>query len=263
MALRLLFRRVVYMTRVISQGGTPCICNRLHQSAAVFNTSSILRWSRMPLCVSYLHGSPVLNAKKGKKHQSKVDVSRSADDSILDLEQVRDDMQQALDALKQGYMKSLNIRTSQGVLDHIQVSTNDGKFPLNQLGQITSKSANMLVVNMASFPEATQAAAKAIRDSGMNLNPQVTDTVIQVPIPKVTKEHREHLAKQAKTMCDKSKVTLRQIRTGFVSRIKKHKDTASKDTLFALEKQIGQIADASAEDAEKLLAAKTKELLGK
>ncbi|XP_022099183.1 ribosome-recycling factor, mitochondrial-like isoform X2 [Acanthaster planci] len=214
MALRLLFRRVVYMTRVISQGGTPCICNRLHQSAAVFNTSSILRWSRMPLCVSYLHGSPVLNAKKG-------------------------------------------------VLDHIQVSTNDGKFPLNQLGQITSKSANMLVVNMASFPEATQAAAKAIRDSGMNLNPQVTDTVIQVPIPKVTKEHREHLAKQAKTMCDKSKVTLRQIRTGFVSRIKKHKDTASKDTLFALEKQIGQIADASAEDAEKLLAAKTKELLGK
>ncbi|XP_038046517.1 ribosome-recycling factor, mitochondrial-like [Patiria miniata] len=263
MALRIFHR--ICMTRVITQSGTPGFFQRFNQSAAVFNASSILtcKWARISLCVSHLHGSPVFYAKKGKKHQSKVDVSRSVDDSILDLEEVREDMQQALDALKQGYMKSLSIRTSQGVLDHIQVSTGDGKFPLNQLGQITSKSANMLVVNMASFPEATQAAAKAISDSGMNLNPQVTDTVIQVPIPKVTKEHREQLAKQAKAMCDKAKITLRQIRTNYVTRIKKHKDTASKDTLFALEKQIGQISDASAESAEKLLEAKSKELLGK
>ena len=42
---------------------------------------------------------------------------------------------------------------SSGVLDHIQVSTNDGKFSLNQLGQITAKSSNMMSVNMTSFPE--------------------------------------------------------------------------------------------------------------
>ena len=79
----------------------------------------------------------------------------------------------------------------------------------------------------------------------------------------MTKEHREQLAKQAKMMCDKCKVSLRQIRTGYVNKIKKHKDSASKDTIFALEKQIGQIADAGSENADKLLASKSKELLGK
>ena len=64
-------------------------------------------------------------------------------------------------------------------------------------------------------------------------------------------------------MCDKSKVSVRQIRSNYISKIKKHKDSASKDTLFILEKQIGQIADVTIENAEQLLTGKTKELLGK
>ncbi len=40
-----------------------------------------------------------------------------------------------------------------GALDHITVTTNDGKFPLNQLGQISMKSPQLLVVNMTGFPE--------------------------------------------------------------------------------------------------------------
>lgn len=40
-----------------------------------------------------------------------------------------------------------------GALDHIIVMTKDGKFPLNQLGQISLKSPQLIVVNMASFPE--------------------------------------------------------------------------------------------------------------
>lgn len=40
-----------------------------------------------------------------------------------------------------------------GALDHIIVTTKDGKFPLNQLGQISQKSPQLIVVNMTSFPE--------------------------------------------------------------------------------------------------------------
>lgn len=40
-----------------------------------------------------------------------------------------------------------------GALDHIIVTTKDGKFPLNQLGQISMKSPQLLVVNMTGFPE--------------------------------------------------------------------------------------------------------------
>ena len=43
-----------------------------------------------------------------------MDVNRSVDDSILDLQDVHQDMKTAMDALKQSYIKTLNIRTSQG-----------------------------------------------------------------------------------------------------------------------------------------------------
>ncbi|KAF5923319.1 hypothetical protein HPG69_017826 [Diceros bicornis minor] len=71
-----------------------------------------------------------------------------------------------------------------GSLDHITVVTADGKLALNQIGQISMKSPQLILVNMASFPECTAAAIKAIRESGMNLNPEVEGTLIRVPIPK-------------------------------------------------------------------------------
>ncbi|XP_039586576.1 ribosome-recycling factor, mitochondrial [Passer montanus] len=149
-----------------------------------------------------------------------------------------------------------------GALDHITVVTKDGKFPLNQLGQISQKSPQLMIVNMTSFPESTAAAAKAIRESGMNLNPEVDGAVIRVPVPKVTREHRESLAKLAKQSTNKSKEALRKVRSKSITQIKKSKSKVSEDTIRLLEKQIQQMADEAAAEMDKLLAAKTKELLG-
>ncbi|KAM4647170.1 ribosome-recycling factor, mitochondrial isoform 2-T4 [Amazona ochrocephala] len=154
------------------------------------------------------------------------------------------------------------LATKKGALDHIIVMTKDGKFPLNQLGQISLKSPQLIVVNMASFPESTAAATKAIRESGMNLNPEVDGTIIRVPIPKVTREHRESLAKLAKQSTNKSKEALRKVRSKSINQIKKSKSKVSEDTIWLLEKQIQQMADSAAAEMDKLLAAKTKELLG-
>ncbi|XP_063140044.1 ribosome-recycling factor, mitochondrial isoform X4 [Rattus norvegicus] len=78
-------------------------------------------------------------------------------------------------------------KKAKGSLDHITVVTADGKLALNQIGQISMKSPQLILVNMASFPECTAAAIKAIRESGMNLNPEVEGTLIRVPIPKSAK----------------------------------------------------------------------------
>ena len=82
-------------------------------------------------------------------------------------------------------------------------------------------------------------------------------------LPRVTKEHRENLAKVAKQMCNDTKVDLRHVRNKYVSSIKKHAEGKSKDVVFKLEKQIQQLADESNKTAGDILAAKTKELLGK
>ncbi|XP_070581670.1 ribosome-recycling factor, mitochondrial-like [Ptychodera flava] len=212
---------------------------------------------------SVLASSVRFYAKKGKKHTPKVDLSQSADEDILDLQEVKDRMQTVIDHLKDEYVKQLSVRTSPGSLDHIIVTTKDGRIPLNQLGQISMKSSQKFTINMSGFPQAINGAMKAISESGMNLNPQLEGNIISVPIPKVTKEHRESLAKAAKTMCDKSKVNIRNVRSKVMNEVKRHKDHVSKDTVRLLEKQVQQITDNYNENAERLLSAKTKELLGK
>ncbi|NXT27212.1 RRFM protein, partial [Syrrhaptes paradoxus] len=200
---------------------------------------------------------------KGKgQSQARVNISAALVEDIINLEETNEEMQAVVEALKEDFGRNLSVRTSPGALNHITVVTKDGKFPLNQLGQISQKSPQLLVVNMASFPESTAAATKAIRESGMNLNPEVDGMIIRVPIPKVTREHRESLAKLAKQSTNKSKESLRKVRSKSISQVKKFKNKVSEDTIWLLEKQIQQMADDTAAEMDKLLAAKTKELLG-
>ncbi|NXJ02735.1 RRFM protein, partial [Psophia crepitans] len=206
-----------------------------------------------------------LATKKAKgKGQSpaRVNISAALVEDIINLEETSEDMQAVVEALKEDFSRNLSVRTSPGALDHIIVMTKDGKFPLNQLGQISQKSPQLIIVNMTNFPESTAAATKAIRESGMNLNPEVDGAVIRVPIPKVTREHRESLAKLAKQSTNKSKEALRKVRSKSINQVKKFKNKVSEDTIWLLEKQIQQMADSTAAEMDKLLAAKTKELLG-
>ncbi|XP_076999046.1 ribosome-recycling factor, mitochondrial isoform X4 [Tamandua tetradactyla] len=153
-------------------------------------------------------------------------------------------------------------KKAKGSLDHITVVTADGKLALNQIGQISMKSPQLILVNMASFPECTAAAIKAIRESGMNLNPEVEGTLVRVPIPKVTREHREMLVKLAKQNTNKAKDSLRKVRANAMNKLKKSKDKTSEDTIRLIEKQISQMADDAVAELDRHLAMKTKELLG-
>ncbi|XP_075900905.1 ribosome-recycling factor, mitochondrial [Nelusetta ayraudi] len=199
---------------------------------------------------------------KTKGQAAKVNLNSALVEDIISLDEVRADMAAVLSALKDDFTRSLSIRTSPGALDHIVVTTQSGKFPLNQLGQISMKSPQIIMVNMSSFPEATAAATRALRESSMNLNPEVDGTIIKVPVPKVTREHRENLAKLAKQLSNKAKDSLRKVRSGAVTQAKRAKEGHSEDTVRLVEKQIQQLSDNFTADIDKQLAAKTKELLG-
>ncbi|CAL8321315.1 unnamed protein product [Lota lota] len=199
---------------------------------------------------------------KAKGQPAKVNINSALVEDIIDLDEVKGDMTAVLNTLKDDFTRSLSIRTSPGALDHIVVTTKDGKFPLNQLGQVSMKSPQLIVVNMTSSPEATVAVTRALRESSMKLNPEVDGAIIKVPIPKVTREHRENLGKLAKQLSNKAKDSLRRVRSNAVSQVKKAKEDHSEDTIRLLEKQVEQMADNMAADIDKQLASKTKELLG-
>ncbi|XP_035391308.1 ribosome-recycling factor, mitochondrial isoform X2 [Electrophorus electricus] len=199
---------------------------------------------------------------KAKGQVAKVSINAALVEDIISLEEVQEDMATVLATLKEDFSRNLGIRTSPGALDHILVTTKDGKCPLNQLGQISMKSSQLMVVNMTSNPEATAAVTRALQESSMKLNPEVEGTIIRVPIPKVTREHRENLAKLAKEFSNKAKESVRRVRTKALVHIKKAKEGVSEDTVRLIEKQVQQMADSYTADIDKQLATKTKELLG-
>ncbi|XP_055125423.1 ribosome-recycling factor, mitochondrial-like isoform X4 [Symphalangus syndactylus] len=147
-------------------------------------------------CVAYsavpVHHFATKKAKaKGKgKSQTRVNISAALVEDIINLEEVNEEMKSVIEAQKDNFNKTLNIRTSPGSLDKIAVVIADGKLALNQISQISMKSPQLILVNMASSPECTAAGIKAIRESGMNLNPEVEGALIRVPIP-----HRNRSAK--------------------------------------------------------------------
>ncbi|XP_078811941.1 ribosome-recycling factor, mitochondrial isoform X2 [Oryzias latipes] len=94
---------------------------------------------------------------KAKGPSAKVNIKSALVEDIIDLEELKEEMAAVVYALKDDFTRSLSIRTSPGALDHIIVVTCDGKFPLNELGQISMKSSHLLIVNMSNFPETTHA----------------------------------------------------------------------------------------------------------
>uniref|UniRef100_A0A8D2CLX9 Ribosome-recycling factor, mitochondrial n=1 Tax=Sciurus vulgaris TaxID=55149 RepID=A0A8D2CLX9_SCIVU len=194
--------------------------------------------------------------------QTRVNINITLVEDIINLEEVDEEMKTVIEALKDNFNKTLTIRTSPGSLDHITVVTADGKLTVNQISQISMKSPQLILVNMASFPECTAAAINAVRESGMNLNPEVEGPLIRVPIPIVTREHREMLVKLAKQNTNKAKDSLQRVPTNTMNKLKKSKDKTSEDTIRLIEKQISQMADDTVAKLDRQLAVKTKKLLG-
>ncbi|XP_051540046.1 ribosome-recycling factor, mitochondrial-like [Myxocyprinus asiaticus] len=231
--------------------------------AAASRVLSLPRASCPMVLSNYVrHYATKKSKAKAKGQTAKVNINAALVEDIISLEELKEDMAAVLTILKDDFSRNLNIRTSPGALDHITVTTKDGKFPLNQLGQISMKPPQLLVVNMTGFPEAMAAVTRALQDSSMGLNPEVEGTIIRVPIPKVTREHRENLVKLAKQFSNKAKDSLRRVRSNAVSQVKKSKEGVSEDTIRLIEKQVQQMADSFAADVDKQLTTKTKELLG-
>ncbi|CAJ0938595.1 unnamed protein product [Ranitomeya imitator] len=229
------------------------------------------------------HFATKANKGKTKGHTpSRVNINMALVEDIINLKEVEQDMKNAIDGLKEDFNKNLSIRTSPGAFDHIIVKNKRWKIPLKpfrtnhpqvspaicyqhgEFSRDTGKSSRCTVTHKVTadlLARSTDAAVNALRQSQMNLNPELDGTLIHVPVPPVTREHRENLTKVAKQLTNKAKDSVRKVRSGAVQDVKKFKSTVSEDTIKLIEKQIQQMADDVSAEIDKQLALKTKELL--
>jgi len=102
-------------------------------------------------------------------------------------------------------------RANSNMLDIIRVDVYGQKMPINQLGSITTPEPRMINVQVWDLNNVSLIDS-AIKKSELGLNPQIDGQLIRLPIPNLSEERRIEIKKMIKTMGEKCKVSIRNIR---------------------------------------------------
>ena len=153
-------------------------------------------------------------------------------------------------------------RANASMLDIIKVDIYGQKIPINQLGTITAPEPRILNIQVWDQNNVTLVDS-SIRKSEMGLNPQIDGQLIRIPIPNLNEERRNELKKMIKTMAEKSKVSIRNIRREandiLKSMLKEKK--ISEDENNKYEKEIQIITDQEVKKINEKVFQKEKELM--
>ena len=102
-------------------------------------------------------------------------------------------------------------RANSNMLDLIKVDVYGQKMPINQLGSITTPEPRTINIQVWDLNNVTLIDS-AIKKSELGLNPQIDGQLIRLPIPDLSEERRNEIKKMIKSMGEKCKVSIRNIR---------------------------------------------------
>ena len=164
------------------------------------------------------------------------------------------------------YSKELStIRTGRAnpkMLDAVRVEVYGQKMPISQLATVSVPESQM--INVQVWDKANVGAVdQAIRTSDLNLNPLVDGQLLRIAIPKLTEERRKELIKVLKTIAEKAKVAIRNIRRDSLEELKKEQkdNNLSEDDLKKNSNEVQKITDLKIADIDKKLSEKEVEIL--
>lgn len=152
-------------------------------------------------------------------------------------------------------------RASANLLDPLVVDVYGQKMPINQVASVSVPEARMLQVSV--WDKSTVAAVeKAIRESNLGLNPVTDGTVLRLPIPPLTTERRQELAKIAGKYAETAKIGVRNVRRDGNDHLKKlEKDSdISQDEQKRSTADVQTLTDRIIKEIDDLLAAKEAEI---
>jgi len=111
-------------------------------------------------------------------------------------------------------------RANAAMLDLVKVEVYGQQMPINQVGSITTPEPRM--INIQVWDQSNVALVDAaIQKSELGLNPQIDAQLIRLPIPELNEERRSELKKMIKSMGEKCKVSIRNIRREANEELKK------------------------------------------
>ena len=153
-------------------------------------------------------------------------------------------------------------RANSAMLDLVKVDVYGQLMPINQLGSITTPEPRM--INIQVWDQNNVALIdSAIKKSELGLNPQIEGQLIRLPIPELNEERRIELKKLIKTMGEKCKISIRNIRRDANEELKKllKSKEIAEDEEKSFEKNVQNITDKHISIVDEKVSIKEKEIM--
>ena len=153
-------------------------------------------------------------------------------------------------------------RANASMLDLIKVDVYGQQMPINQIGSITTPEPRMINIQVWDVNNVSLVDA-AIKKSDLGLNPQIDGQLIRLPVPELNEERRTELKKLIKSIGEKCKVSIRNIRRDANEELKKllKAKEIGQDDEKNYEKKIQTITDNHIEAVDDKVSSKEKEIM--
>lgn len=177
----------------------------------------------------------------------------------VDIADLRKRMEGAIASLKSEFGGLRTGRATTSLVEPIDVDAYGQKMPMNQVGTITVPEPRMITIQVW---DKTMVAAveKAIRESGLGINPVVDGQNVRVPIPPLTEERRAELAKVAAKYAEQTRVAIRNVRRDGMDDIKKS-DGVGEDEQKSLQERVQALTNEMVAKVDEALEQKEKEIM--
>jgi ribosome recycling factor len=182
------------------------------------------------------------------------------DDALLN--DLRRRMDGALEVLRKEFGGLRTGRASASLLEPIMVTAYGNTVPLNQVASINVPEPRLITVQVWDRG-VVKSVDKAIRESGLDLNPQTEGQTIRVPIPDLNEERRRSLTRVAAKYAEETKVSVRNVRRDGIEVLKRQEKDAeiSQDEHRKLQREVQHLTDDYVKRIDEALAQKDKEIL--
>lgn len=182
--------------------------------------------------------------------------------AMVDIDDLKRRMEGALQALHREFGGLRTGRAAISLLEPINVDAYGSQMPMNQVGTIGVPEPRLLTVQVWDSGM-VKAVEKAIRDSGLGLNPQSEGNTVRVPIPDLSEERRVELKKIASRYAEQARIAVRNVRRDGMDGLKKaEKDgDISKDEHRDIADEVQKLTDANISEVDKVLETKEKEIM--
>jgi ribosome recycling factor len=179
-----------------------------------------------------------------------------------DIDDIERRMKGAVEVLHKEFAGLRAGRASAALLEPVSVDAYGTRMPMNQVATVAVPDARMLSVQVWD-KGLVKAVEKAIRNSGLGLNPATDGNLVRVPIPQLSEERRVELTRIANRYAEQARVAVRNVRRDGMDMLKKmeREGEISQDEQHAWSDELQSMTDRFVKEIDAALATKDKEIM--